>query len=139
MEVGEYQSRLLLVAAAITGSFFLLSTHMHENHLFMTIPLLIAVSGRSPKFGWLMLGASLSVAINMMLHDLDLPYALGFASAASAVASPHAAELGHPYLTWLQLVGGYANSAVVTVTVIAIYLAACSQTHQDEGIPAERP
>ena len=127
LAVGEYQARLLIVAASITGSFFLLSTHMHENHLLMTIPLLIAVSGRSRQLGWIMLGASLASMANMALHDLDFPFALGPLSTLSPVANPHGADLGHPYYTWLQVIGGYANSALITGLVAWIFASACRQ------------
>jgi len=104
------RAELLVIAAAVTSSFFLLSTHMHENHLFMTVPLLLAVAGRSPRLAWLALGCSAAVFFNQVLHDVDLPYRMpSFLGALSPVIDRH---LDRPY-TWLQFVGSFFNTLLV--------------------------
>ncbi|NIR60752.1 MAG: hypothetical protein GWO02_15215 [Gammaproteobacteria bacterium] len=113
--------RLITLATAVTMSFFLLSTHMHENHMFLAIPLLLAVAGRHPLLLRLAVGASVAVFVNMVLHDLKLPYALpGPLSAPSPVHEPF---YGRP-LTWLQLVGSFLNTLLVTaVTAGCVWVA----------------
>jgi len=109
MPAGDYAYRLLLTGAAITASFFFLSTHMHENHLFMAVPLLIAVAGRNDRlFRWMLL-CSLAVFVNMVLHDMQLPYALPLVGRASPIVNPH---LGTPY-AWIQVVGSFGNALLV--------------------------
>ncbi len=116
-----YLVRLITLATAVTMSFFLLSTHMHENHMFLAIPLLLAVAGRHPLLLRLAVGASVAVFVNMVLHDLKLPYALpGPLSAPSPVHEPF---YGRP-LTWLQLVGSFLNTLLVTaVTAGCVWVA----------------
>lgn len=102
-------------AAAITAAFFFLSTHMHENHLFMAIPFLLATAGRSRGALWLAVGASLASFANMALHDLYLPHHLPFGlSAESPTIDPH---LGRPF-TWLQLIGSFFNAVLVATVAL---------------------
>jgi len=117
----EYGSRLVLTAAALSCAFFALSTHMHENHLFMAVPFLLAVAGRDGRLLLLAALASLAAFLNMTLHDPLLPQALpGVLAAPSGVIDPH---LGHPY-TWLQLLGSFANAVLVLGVSAAAYVAA---------------
>lgn len=111
--------RLFLTAAAVTCGFFFLSTHMHENHLFMALPFLLAVCGRDRGLMGLAIGASIAVFLNMALHDPDLPYALpGFLSARAPVTDLHLARL----YTWTQVIGMFLNSILVcAVTAGAVY------------------
>ncbi len=106
---GEFGARLYLTAAAVVTSFFFLSTHMHENHMFLTVPLLLAVAGRSRELCLLALGASCAVFLNEALHDLALPHALPLLGRPSPVLDPH---LGTPY-SWIQLVGSFVNALLV--------------------------
>jgi len=105
----DYGARMFVLAAAVTVTFFFLSTHMHENHLFMALPLLIAVAGRSRSLGRLAVACGLAIFVNMVLHDPELPHRLpGLLSALSPFDDPH---LGR--YTWLQVVGSFFNSVLV--------------------------
>ena len=46
---------------------------MHENHMYMGVPLLVAVAGRSPRLALLAAGCSIAVFLNATLHDPLLP------------------------------------------------------------------
>jgi hypothetical protein len=115
---------IILLAAAAVACFFLFVTGMHENHLFLAIPLLVAVAGRRPGLAWMACGCSLAVLLNMLLHDLhvlnDLPGFLGW-------PSPMRGPARRPY-TWLQLVGGYFDTALVATLAIATCVAAWRET-----------
>jgi Gpi18-like mannosyltransferase len=117
----ELAARLFLVAGATYCAFFFFVTHMHENHLFLAMPLLLAVAGRDRSLGWLALGCAVASFVNMILHDPRLPYSLPFfLSNPSSAMDPH---LLRPY-TWLQIVGSFVNSLLVgAVTAGAFYLA----------------
>jgi len=66
-----YQDRHWFLALAATGfSFFAFSTHLHENHLFLVLPLLIVFSGWGRRWLWLYGIVGASILINMMNHDL---------------------------------------------------------------------
>ena len=115
-DAATWSSTLMLASAATTASFFWFSTHMHENHLFMAIPFLLAVAGRSRGLAWLFVAASLASFANMFLHDPDLPYRLpGPLSAFTGVVDPH---MQKRYYTWLQFVGSFLNALVVGVVAI---------------------
>ena len=64
--------------AAMLGTwFFLLSTHMHENHLFTAIPLALPLAvlpwaereARTRTALWIIAGVSIGACINMLAHD----------------------------------------------------------------------
>lgn len=56
-------------AATVSFGFFVLSTHMHENHLFLALPLL-ALFGVESKPTRMVLGVlSAAMLANMVLHD----------------------------------------------------------------------
>ena len=106
----ERAARLFVLAAAIAVWFFFVSTHMHENHLYQALPLLLAVAGRSRALAWLTAGCSVAILLNTALHDPWLPYALpGFLSAESGTLDVH---LDRPY-TWLQRIGSLLNTLLV--------------------------
>lgn len=118
------RARILLLGGAVTASFFFLSTHMHENHLFGAIPLLLAVAGRSRRLLALALATSGCCWLNMALHDLDLPHALPLIGGPSPVANPIQAG-GHTHYTWGQLVGSTLNALAVGLTAAGVYVTAC--------------
>jgi Gpi18-like mannosyltransferase len=60
---------LYLLAALACFGFFMLSTHMHENHLFTALPLLAIVAVTSRPLAFVYAGASLTLLSNMLLHD----------------------------------------------------------------------
>ena len=109
-----HTGRLMLLAAAITASFFYLSTHMHENHLFVALPLLLVIAGRSSSLGYVVLAVTVVSTLNGLLHDMDAPYLIPFVNAPSTVGNPQIP--GIPY-TWVQLVGSYANAVATSATV----------------------
>jgi hypothetical protein len=65
------------LAAALGVGFFLLSTHMHENHLFTVVPLVLPLAvlpwangpARTRTALWIIAGVSIGVFINMLAHD----------------------------------------------------------------------
>lgn len=75
----------LLLALGVSFSFFMLSTHMHENHLFLAIPLVLALVpfDRPGDRAFALLAGALTVGIslNLVLHDpvlmTRLPLAIG--------------------------------------------------------------
>ena len=112
----EWGAMLMLCSAATIACFFWLSTHMHENHLFMAIPFLLAVAGRSRGLAWLFVAASIASFTNMFLHDLDIPYQLPAPlNAFTGVVDPHMPER---YYTWVQYVGSFLNALLVSVVAI---------------------
>jgi hypothetical protein len=56
--------------AAVGFAFFVFSDHLHENHLFPVLPLLILFSARSRAWTWLFGVTGLAILINMVTHDL---------------------------------------------------------------------
>lgn len=126
-DAANYTARLALLGAAITASFFYFSTHMHENHLYMTLPLLLAVAGRSSVLTRVTIALSAVCVIGGVLHDNDAPYFFPILNAVSPVVNPQYPPIpGVPFVpyTWLQLIGSYANAVVVTGTVAVILLLA---------------
>jgi hypothetical protein len=62
-----------VLAAAVGFGFFMLSTHMHENHLFVALPLLAAALPLGGAWRRLFVGVTLAVLLNLALHDPLLP------------------------------------------------------------------
>ncbi len=62
-----------IVAAAVSFSFFMWSTHMHENHLFVALPLMVLALPVHPAWRTLFVLVSLAVLLNLALHDPQLP------------------------------------------------------------------
>ena len=117
----ERPARLFVLAAAVASWFFFVSTHMHENHLYQALPLLLAVAGRGRALSWLAVGCSVAIVLNTTLHDPWLPYALpGFLAADSGVPNPH---LGRPF-TQVQLVGTMLNTVLVAAVALGTFVVA---------------
>lgn len=124
-EAPTYRAGIFLLSAAAVTTFFFVSTHLHEHHLFMAVPLLLAVAGRDSKLAWLALGCTAVCFTNMVLHDLALPYRLPLGlNALSPVTNPF---MQRPF-TWLQLVGSYVNSGLAAIVAVSTYLAAWHMT-----------
>lgn len=75
-------SSLYIAAASIAFGFFMLSTHMHENHLFQFLPLLSLFSFDTDRLRKIYLIVTLTFFINMVLHDpfinhVFAPYSFG--------------------------------------------------------------
>jgi hypothetical protein len=75
----------LLLSLGIVFCFFMLSTHMHENHLFLAIPLALALVpfDRPGERAFALLAGALTVGVflNLVLHDPGIsarfPFTLG--------------------------------------------------------------
>lgn len=112
-------SGLFALAASIAAVFFYFSTHMHENHFFMVVPLTAALALRSRRWLWLFLGATLAAFLNVLLHDLEVTLVPPFTwGGASPVMNLH---LQRPF-AWGELIGTYLDAALVTLVVAGIYL-----------------
>jgi Gpi18-like mannosyltransferase len=120
----SYASALFQCGAVIMTVFFFFSTHMHENHLFMAVPLTLALAGRSRKWAWFAAVMSFVVFLNVVLHDYDLnptrrityypPFTWG---GVSPVENLHQKRLWY----WGELIGTYAGAAVTAGLLAAIF------------------
>jgi len=84
----------LAFASTLGFGFFMLSTHMHENHLFIVIPLLLpllAVASPARRgITWVWLALGFGVLMNLVLHDLAAPSSFPFTlGGPSEVTSVH--------------------------------------------------
>lgn len=72
---GITAAQSLGLAFLVGFGFFMLSTQMHENHMFVVLPLLLPLTALpGPSRRWtrgLFLAATLAVLLNLVLHDLD--------------------------------------------------------------------
>jgi uncharacterized membrane protein len=66
---GIDSTRAAALAACLATAFFLLATHMHENHLFVALPLLAAALPAMPRQRGFFVLLSLVVLMNLVLHD----------------------------------------------------------------------
>ena len=102
-----------LAAAAIGFSFFTLSTHMHENHLFPVLPFLLLMAGRGRRWAWIFVIAGLSILVNMVTHDIIIGERwLRYIGGTTNYSHP---DLGRP-LSGLEWVLAYGNAWVVVAT-----------------------
>lgn len=60
---------LPLAFASAAFGFFVLATHMHENHLFPLVPLLLLVGLDVPRLRKMFVAVSLVLLANLVLHD----------------------------------------------------------------------
>jgi len=60
---------LHFAAASVAFGLFVLTTHMHENHLFTFIPLLLLAGGERPGWRRFCVAISAVMVLNMALHD----------------------------------------------------------------------
>lgn len=144
---------LYVAAAAIAIGFFMLSTHMHENHLVGAIPLL-ALAGLCAPFGRLfLLVTTVTAFANMLLHDpglthllrpltpgphLRLPQQLAFDARVGEYLVAH----GYPWVAELMrgetsLVGALAtlvNAQVNVLLFAAFVFAAYSGPSFDDAL-----
>ena len=81
-QAGIHGAQLLAIAAMAACAFFVLSTHMHENHLFGALPLLLgalaaapAANSRRPHVARLIAALSLGIAWNLVAHDFEWRHA----------------------------------------------------------------
>jgi hypothetical protein len=64
---GEAAERLAF--ASVAFGFFVLATHMHENHLFAAVPLIVLVGIECRRLRPFLLAVSAVFLANMLLHD----------------------------------------------------------------------
>lgn len=112
------QTALLGIAAFLGFSFFMLPTRVHENHMFMVLPLLAVAMAGDARLRWVFGVLSVTFLANLALHDPPLASILWKVSA-------------QPYWQPLQL----ANSAVNVLVLLgwAVMLGA----RRERGV--ERP
>lgn len=79
---GLHPAQLLAIAAGSAAAFFLLATHLHENHLFGALPLLLGAIAAAPagsssrRAAWMLFAAlSFGVAWNVAAHDFEWRHA----------------------------------------------------------------
>jgi len=117
-------------AAAFVGfSFFTLSTHMHENHLYPVLPLLILLAGRNLQWAAVAAVAGLAIFVNMGVHDLLIGDAL-LAGVGGTTEIPARAVAWYqnqggglsrePYLSRLEVGLAYANAVVVVACYVGL-------------------
>lgn len=111
-----------VLAAAVGFAFFMLSTHMHENHLFVVLPLLAAASPAGRAWRRLFVAATVAVLLNLVLHDPEIPgrwpFTLGGATGVPRLSHGrlfYAAELQAVRLATLF------NLAVFSAFLLALY------------------
>ncbi len=75
---GISPAQQIALVCAVGSSFFMISTRMHENHLFIAIPLLLPLVTAGRRWRWLFAAAGLGVFLNVLLHDLTIPGHLPF-------------------------------------------------------------
>ena len=71
--VGLHHSKdnqaLPVAAASVAFALFVLATHMHENHLFLFLPLVLLARGEEGRWRRFFLAVSAVALLNMVLHD----------------------------------------------------------------------
>ena len=75
-------AQVIATAAMVSFSFFMFSTHLHEHHLFATVPLMAALAFQDRAWRNTFICVSLAVFINCWLHDTPMdsphwPYTIG--------------------------------------------------------------
>jgi len=120
---GLHAAQVLALAAFLATAFFLVSTHLHENHLYGALPLLLGAIAAAPPqnstrpLAWLLFAAlSLGVAWNVAAHDFVWrqcwPFILGadapFVGDAPDQRLPRGEWLAGTIGTWWNLACGAA-------------------------------
>jgi hypothetical protein len=127
---------LVVLTTALTAGFFFFATHMHENHLFMAVPLSLALAGGSRRWAWLAALVSLAVLLNLALHDPNLvgspPMTWG---GPSPVRDEH---LGMTF-TWFRLVGTYAGTLLTALFLAGVLREAWRLTPDRNPVPGAPP
>jgi hypothetical protein len=70
---GVPRDALLAQASLVAAAFFMLATHMHENHLFLALPLLAPLLPRGRAWQLAYVALSVGVLLNLALLDPVLP------------------------------------------------------------------
>lgn len=118
---------LFRAAASLAFGFFMLSTHMHENHLFYFLPLLSLFCFEIKSLKLVYLSISLTLLLNMALHDPFLIYALKPYRLGPEVSIPPQVDTLPPFLQtfaengqiqYLELTKGGASLARLLLTLM---------------------
>lgn len=129
----EYRAGLFVLSAALVSAFFFFSTHMHENHLFLAVPLLVAVSGRSPRLAALAIAASICVFVNEFLHDPVLLQGLpGWLAAPSGDGVP---DVRGPYSS-MQIWGSRLNTGLAAIVCVGTALEVWRWSRSEPDAPS---
>lgn len=125
---GVHAAQLLALGALLATAFFLLSTHMHENHLFGALPLLLGAVAAAPagngarRTAWILFASvAFGVAWNIAAHDLEWrqhwPLSIGadqpYIADAVAARLPRGEYLAGTCGAWWNLAAGAALAAFV--------------------------
>ncbi|MGH7799254.1 MAG: hypothetical protein ACREOW_01320 [Thermodesulfobacteriota bacterium] len=65
----DNENSLYCLCASVAFGFFMLSTHMHENHFFTLFPLLSMIYVYDRRLMWVYIILTLTFLTNMALHD----------------------------------------------------------------------
>ncbi|MBK8232667.1 MAG: hypothetical protein IPK72_19315 [Candidatus Eisenbacteria bacterium] len=124
--VGTTAGQGLTLALVLGVGFFMLSTHMHENHLFIAIPLVLPLLPLAPRHQKPMLllafALTFGIALNLLLHDLTVPQQPPFTwGGPSGVESVH---LKRPFFVtelWTIRLGTAWNLALFAALLVALF------------------
>ena len=106
---GLRPSQWFALAAAVCFSFFIFSTHLHENHMFGVIVLLLPLLPAGRRWRALFLAVTIGVTANLVLHDLTIPEHWPFTlGGESGVMNLH---LQRPF-RWGELIGIWVGTFV---------------------------
>jgi Gpi18-like mannosyltransferase len=117
-------AQILATAAMVSFSFFMFSTHLHEHHLFATVPLLASFALPNRVWRKVFICVSLGVFINCWLHDSPMdaahwPYTIG-----GPTTIDHPPKFDRPYYV-AELVAVWSsvffNLAVYAVTMTGVF------------------
>jgi hypothetical protein len=116
--------RVGLAEAAALGilGWFVFTTQAHENHLFLALPLLALALPARPSLAWIYGLLSLSLLLNIALHDQLVLEALG-------------TDVGDPFVLNL----GLANAALNVACWVGWSLARISQHYVARQEPRSHP
>lgn len=147
----ERPEAVYVAAASTAFGFFVLATHMHENHLFVAVPLLGLSAAALRPARMLMVALSATLLANMLLHDPYLthrarPHVPGPRVLAPASPLPQDATIawyaaqGMPWIAEeirgeATVVGLFATlaNALANVVLFAAWLAAVYRRRAFDG------
>ncbi len=117
-------AQLLALAGGVVFGFFMLSTHMHENHAYAAIPLLMGALAAAPTGGparralvRCLALVTIGVVLNLVPHDFTWrdhwPFTLGAQTPYRADDLVHVLPLGEYVAGWFGTLWNLATCAVL--------------------------